>query len=1222
MAQFTGNDSAETINGTVDPDVIDALGGNDIVNAGDGDDVISGGLGFDSLFGEGGNDTFLLAEPVQSPSGGLFETFDGGTGTDTLELRVSTNPAYRFPTAFGLLSFYGFSGATLTSIEKLKFVSTAEVSINAVFTKAQFEASGINEVIGGAGRDILTLQVSGGGTFTMPSLNLTNWVSTTTPLLTGGDIVALVVAESGVPANFTLNALEGLASSQALTGGSGDDTLNGSSGTDVLNGAGGVNVLNGNGGDDWLAIVNNKQPNGTYSTLTGAGSTFNGGNGWDVLTIGGEVNFQGTMTGIEGLHFQAAYNAPNNGPGSQVAAHAYFTAAQIDTLPATLDLLGTGILEIDATDRSSYDMSQFDHNAGSAVTIELALGDGNGTVVGSSGDDIILLGTGNMTITGGAGADIFEIGLGQSVITDFTPDTDLLDIGTGLAIHDRTSDFVSEVGGSLVLSVPYFGTTVSLTLLGVKDGDITSDPLIYGEEEAVNLIGHAGVDTLLGMSFDDTLNGLGGNDRIYTGGGLDIVDAGDGDDVVIVDGLVTAGGSYAGGTGSDTMLLRRFDGPTVQGLYGPVTSFGFTTPFASAAISGFERVEYQSEAGYGMGMQIAFGQMSGTTIVAGAGIDALATLVSGGGSFTMPNYILQGWQSGPNYTAPQDFLSLGATDGANYTLTAREGLGVLQLLGGNAGNDTLFGSSSFDQLMGNAGNDILVGGAGADRMIGGLGDDTFYVDDALDNVLEFNAQGTDRVSTTVSFTLALGAEVELLDVTDSTSTTALDLGGSNTVQTIYGNNGSNILRGFGGNDTLQGQGGSDYLDGGTGADAMYGGSGDDTFYIDNALDRIFEVAGEGNDRVAPGISYIMPEVADIELIEAITLTSTDGLELGGSDTANTVRGNYGGNILRGFGGNDFLFGEQGDDFLEGGAGDDAMYGGAGNDTYYVDSALDRIFENAGEGFDRVAPAIDYTLPEVAEIELVEAITLSATNALNLGGSDSANTVGGNNGANILRGYGGNDVLLGYGGDDYLDGGSGDDSMSGGLGNDTYYVDSAADTVIELAGEGTADRVATTVSIALAAAAEVELLETFSATGSDMINLTGSDTANTVIGNAAANVLDGRGGADVLTGNGGADSFRFSTAPGSGNVDTITDFAVGTDKIVLDHAVFAGLAAGPLGAGAFASGTAAADADDRIVYNSATGALWFDADGNGAGAAVQFAALTPGLGLTSADFLII
>ena len=1222
MAQLIGNDTAETINGTADADTIDAKGGNDTVNAGEGDDVISGGLGIDALYGQGGNDTLVVAEPVFPASGGIGEIFDGGAGTDTLELRIFTDQSFRVELPFGTINAYQFTPATITSIDRLVFNSTAQIGLVGIFTKSQLDGSGLAEVVGGAGRDLMTMNVSGGGTFTMPNYTLTNWSSTTMPLVLGGDLITLQALDSGAPANVTLNAREGLASAQGLTGASGNDVLNGSSGTDVLNGGGGFNTLNGNAGDDVLTIANTKLFSGLYTTFSGAGSQFNGGDGLDVLSIGGEVTFAGTMSSIEGLHFQSAVTLPGaNGTGSQVAAHGYFTAAQIDGLPATLDLLGTGILEIDATDRASYDMSQFDHNAGSSVAIDLAMGDGNGTIVGSSGSDTIQFGNGNKTVTGGAGADVFEIGIGNSVITDFTFGTDMLDLGTGFAIHDRIADFAADVGSNILVSVPYQGVLVTLTLLNRSISQAgESEALLSGPEEQVTLIGTSGSDTLMGMAFDDTLTGLGGVDRIYTGGGLDIVDAGDADDVVIVDGVVTAGGSYRGGLGSDTLLLRP-TGTTTQGLFGPTVAFGFTSAAGAAVIDGFERLEYASEAGFGMSAQVQYGQLTDATIVGGAGYDSLGSLVSGGGSFTMPLFNLQGWQSAATVTTAQDFLALSPTDGLDYVLNARAGLTVLQVLAGNAGNDTLFGSANADVLIGNAGNDALAGGGGADRMIGGTGNDTYYVDNALDNVVEFIGQGTDRVTTMVSFTLAAGAEIELLDVTDSTSTMALDLGGSNTVQTIYGNNGSNILRGFGGNDTLQGQGGDDYLDGGAGADAMYGGAGNDTFYIDNANDRIFEVVGEGVDRVAPGISYIIPDTAEIELIEAITLTATDALELGGSDTANTVYGNNGNNILRGFGSNDFLFGVDGDDYLDGGAGDDAMYGGAGNDTYYVDSALDRIFEVAGEGSDRVAPAIDYTLPDTAEIELVEAITLSATYALNLGGSDFGQTIGGNNGTNILRGYGGNDVLLGYGGDDYLDGGTGVDAMTGSVGNDTYYVDNAGDTVIELAGEGT-DRVAATASFALAAGAEIELLETLSATGTDLIDLTGSDTANTIIGNAAANLLDGRGGADVLTGNGGADSFRFSTAPGSGNVDTITDFAAGTDRIVLDHAVFAGLAAGAVAGGAFAIGAAAGDADDRIIYDSATGALWFDADGNGAGAAVQFATLGTGLALTASDFLII
>ena len=70
-------------------------------------------------------------------------------------------------------------------------------------------------------------------------------------------------------------------------------------------------------------------------------------------------------------------------------------------------------------------------------------------------------------------------------------------------------------------------------------------------------------------------------------------------------------------------------------------------------------------------------------------------------------------------------------------------------------------------------------------------------------------------------------------------------------------------------------------------------------------------------------------------------------------------------------------------------------------------------------------------------------------------------------------------------------------------------------------------------------------------------------------------------------------------------------------------MFVGIGAdGALGANAFHTGSAAHDADDRIIYDSATGQLFFDADGSGGGAAVQFATLSPGLGLTASDFQVI
>ena len=133
---------------------------------------------------------------------------------------------------------------------------------------------------------------------------------------------------------------------------------------------------------------------------------------------------------------------------------------------------------------------------------------------------------------------------------------------------------------------------------------------------------------------------------------------------------------------------------------------------------------------------------------------------------------------------------------------------------------------------------------------------------------------------------------------------------------------------------------------------------------------------------------------------------------------------------------------------------------------------------------------------------------------------------------------------------------------------------------------------------------------------------GNELDNVIYGNDGANILYGKEGNDTLMGLGGNDQFWFNTTLGAGNVDAIYGFASGADKLVLFQSVFAALTPGGLSASAFVTGSAAQDADDRIVYDSATGALLYDADGNGAGAAIQFATITPFTALAPADFIVI
>ena len=163
-----------------------------------------------------------------------------------------------------------------------------------------------------------------------------------------------------------------------------------------------------------------------------------------------------------------------------------------------------------------------------------------------------------------------------------------------------------------------------------------------------------------------------------------------------------------------------------------------------------------------------------------------------------------------------------------------------------------------------------------------------------------------------------------------------------------------------------------------------------------------------------------------------------------------------------------------------------------------------------------------------------------------------------------------------------------------------------------AGQGT-DTVNSSVTFTLA-----NNVETLTLTGAGNISGTGNTLANTLTGNAGSNLINGLLGNDTLIGGGGQDTFLFDSGL-SANIDTVADFDAANDRIRLDQSIFTAITAlGTLSAAAFFKGAAAHDADDRVIYNSATGDLLYDRDGTGAVAAVQFAHLNgaPAIGNTN------
>jgi serralysin len=352
--------------------------------------------------------------------------------------------------------------------------------------------------------------------------------------------------------------------------------------------------------------------------------------------------------------------------------------------------------------------------------------------------------------------------------------------------------------------------------------------------------------------------------------------------------------------------------------------------------------------------------------------------------------------------------------------------------------------------------------------------------------------------------------------------------------------------------------------------------------------------------------------------------------LSGNGGWDTISGQDGNDTINGNDGNDSLIGGAGNDTMCGGAGDDTMTGGDGADAYYVDAIGDRVIETnavlATGGDDIVLSILTYTLTAN-----VERLSLSGTGVINGTGNTLANAITGNGTGNVLSGLAGNDTLSGLAGNDTLNGGAGADHMYGGDGSDTYYIDAALDAVVEtnaVLSVGGNDLVISTVTHTLGVN-----VERLTLSGALAINGTGNVLANTIVGNAAANSLsglagndslNGAGGNDTLTGGVGNDYFVFNALlNATTNVDRIADFNAVADTIRIENAIFTKIAGlGALTAAQFWMGTAAHDANDRIVYNKTTGALYYDSNGNAAGGSVQFAVLTTHPVITNADFFII
>jgi Ca2+-binding RTX toxin-like protein len=870
--------------------------------------------------------------------------------------------------------------------------------------------------------------------------------------------------------------------------------------------------------------------------------------------------------------------------------------------------------------------------------------------------DTIQAGGGADTLDGGAGADSLVGGAGHDRYDADDPGDTILELPGGGNDHVFSAvTFVlpSEVERLTLTSggaVNGIGNALANFIWGGS-----GDNLLDGGVGNDNLQGSHGADTLLGGQGADTMNGGGGNDFIDGGAGADSIIGGTGADTFIFRRGEAGGDVVSDFAAGDQVRLVGFaagsafvkaagnttDWIVTDAVTGVAETIRFTNAYALSSgdflfdapppppppppalgvlVLGTAAAEAITPSSAPVGQPFP-GQYAdtiqasggGDTLDGGTGADSL---VGGTGSDhyyvdDAGDLVLELAGEGEDqvfstltYVLPSDVERLKLTSAAAVNGT---GNGLANVLTGGAGdnrlegaggNDSLSGLGGADTLLGGVGSDTLDGESGADSLAGGTENDFYLVDDTGDVVMEFAGEGDDLVLSAVTYTL-LG-EVERLTLTSAGAVNGFGNGLANVITGGTGENslngaaGDDSLAGNGGADTLAGGVGSDTLDGGSGADSLAGGAESDFYLVDDAGDVILELAGEGDDLVLSGVTYVLPSE-----VERLTLTSAGAVNGTGNGLANVIIGGSGDNSLSGGGSADTLSSNAGADTLDGGTGADSLAGGAGADQYLVDDAGDVILELAGEGDDLVLSSVTYVLPSE-----VERLTLTSAGAVNGTGNGLANVIIGGSGDNSLNGGGSADTLLGNAGADVLDGGPGADSLVGGAGHDRYDVDDPGDTILELPGGGN-DHVFSSTTYVLPA--EVERL---TLTSSGATNGTGNSLSNFIWGSVGDNVLEGLDGndniqasqgtdtvlggqgADTLFGGGGNDSIdggagADSIVGGSGNDvlgfrrgeaggDIISDFAPG------DHVRLIGFAAGSTFVKAAGSNT------DWIVTDAATG----------------------------------
>ncbi|PDT46718.1 beta strand repeat-containing protein [Sinorhizobium fredii] len=1068
--------------------------------------------------------------------------------------------------------------------------------------------------------------------------------------------------------------ITGTSGNNTLIGTDQDDTIIGAAGDDLLQGLGGADIIDGGSGVDTADY--REKTAGITVTLNGLNDA--------VVTVGGVAedilrkieNVYGG-SGADTITGDAQNNLIRGGGGSDVldGGAGNDTVDYTDKTTSVVVTLGgatptTVFVNGQAEDtisnfENAYGGSGDDTLTGSGQNNVLRGEAGNDTLAGGGGDDSLFGGAGNDTADGGAGVDTFDLrektdavvitlngannstvfvdGVAEDTIRNVenivggsAGDTLTGDAAANKLSGARGNDWLMGGNGADILdggedidTADYSDKTaaIAVTLNGsnlatVTIGGVAEDSLAKIE----NVVGGSGGDQITGDAAANTFRGGSGADTLDGGDGSDTADFSDKTQAVLLalNGAVNADATI-GGTVEDTVrnIENIIGGSGNDQLTGDAAANTFRGGLGADALDGgggIDTADYSDKTASvvvrlagASAATVSVGGVAEDTlrnienIIGGEGNDILAgdgfaNVLDGGGGSDTADY---------SASTKQVAVSLNGANSATVFVggVAEDTLRNVENVTGGAVSDVITGDAQANILIGGAGGDLLKGGGGLDVIDGGIGSDTIDFSDK-----------------TAAVVLALAGAVDAIATVGGVAEDTV-----RNVENIFGGTGADLLTGDGASNTLRGGGGADTLDGGAGVDTAD--------YRDKTTSVV--LALDGANAVTVKVNGVNEDtIRNFENISG----GAAGDTLTGDSLANVLLGNDGGDTLKGGLGNDVLDGGIGidtADYLEktdaisvtlngavnasvfvGGTAEDIVRGvenilaGSGADTLVGDSASNLFrgavgadFIDGGAGVDTA----DYREKTLSVRVLLDGgndsfvfvggtVEDTICNIENAFGGKGNDTLTGDDLANRLDGNDGKDLLMGGGGADTLDGGAGGDTAS--------YRDKSASVSVTLNG-------ATYATVTVGGVAEDTIRNVENVWGG-----TGNDTLN---GDANANLLSGGGGSDALFGGAGADTFQFDFALGPSNIDTVADFATG-DKLALSRSVFTALSGSSLSSAQFyaeAGATEAQDANQRIIYDTTTGALYYDADGSLSGAAaVQFAALSARPGLTTGDFLIV